>query len=139
MSLYVLDTDVLTLLQSGDPAVIRNVAAHAADETVITVISVEEQLSGWYTQVRRAKRRDILARVYERLATNVERLAGMPILPFPEQAILRYEGLKALSLNVGKKDLCIAAITLEDGGVLISRNLRDFRRVPNLVVEDWSV
>lgn len=139
MSLYVLDTDILTLLQTGDPAVIRNVVAHAADSVVITVISVEEQLSGWYTQVRRAKRRDVLAQVYQRLATNVEHLAGTPVLSFTEPAILRYEGLKALSLNVGKKDLCIAAVTLENGGVLVSRNLRDFRRVPNLTAEDWSV
>ena len=139
MSLYVLDTDVLTLLQMGDPVVIRNVAAHAADETAVAVISVEEQLSGWYTQLRRAKRRDVLARVYQRLATNVEHLAGTPILSFTEPAILRYGQLKALSLNVGKKDLCIAAITLENGGVLVSRNLRDFRRIPNLTVEDWSV
>ena len=139
MSLYVLDTDVLTLLQMGDPVVIRNVAGHAADRTVVTVISVEEQLSGWYTQLRRAKRRDVLARVYQRLATNVEHLACTPILSFTEPAILRYEQLKALSLNVGKKDLCIAAVVLENGGVLVSRNLRDFRRIPNLTVEDWSV
>jgi tRNA(fMet)-specific endonuclease VapC len=139
MSLYVLDTDILTLLQGGDPAVIRNVVSHATDALAITVISVEEQLTGWYTQVRRAKRRDLLAGAYQRLATNVQHLAGTTILPFPEPAILRYENLKALQLNVGKKDLCIAAIILENNGVLVSRNLRDFQRVPNLVVENWAV
>ena len=34
-------------------------------------------------------------------------------------------------------DLKIAAIVLSRGGVLRSANLRDFREVPNLVVEDW--
>jgi tRNA(fMet)-specific endonuclease VapC len=43
-----------------------------------------------------------------------------------------------MNLNVRKMDLRIAAIVLEAGGTLVSRNLRDFRRVPNLVVEDWA-
>jgi len=139
MSLYVLDTDILTLFQTGDPAVIRNAANHVTDNVVISVISVEEQLSGWYTQIRRAKQRTVLASVYQRLAMNVQFLAGTPILSFTEPAIIRYEGLKALRLNVRKKDLCIAARTLQEGGVLVTRNLRDFRRIPNLVVEDWAV
>jgi tRNA(fMet)-specific endonuclease VapC len=41
-------------------------------------------------------------------------------------------------LNIGKKDLAIAATVLEQGAVLVSRNLQDFRRVPGLTVEDWS-
>lgn len=60
-------------------------------------------------------------------------------LPFTEAAIARYDDLVALKLNVGKNDLRIAAITLEHGGTLVSRNLRDFQRVPGLTVEDWSV
>ena len=46
---------------------------------------------------------------------------------------------KKLKLNVRKMDLRIAAIVLEHRGVLVSRNLRDFQRIPNLLVEDWSI
>ncbi len=139
MSLYVLDTDILTLFVNGNPAVIRNVVNHSADGLAITVISIEEQLRGWYTVLRRAKRRDLLAAAYHRLATDVEFLADMMILPFTVPAILRYENLNALKLNIGKMDLRIAAVTLENNGILVTRNLRDFQRIPNLVVENWAV
>jgi tRNA(fMet)-specific endonuclease VapC len=47
MSLYVLDTDTLTLFEEGHPSVLQRVEAHSADDLAITVLSVEEQLSGW--------------------------------------------------------------------------------------------
>jgi hypothetical protein len=49
MSLYILDTDTVSLYQHGHPRVCANVKVHAVGEVVITVLTVEEQLSGWYT------------------------------------------------------------------------------------------
>ena len=45
--------------------------------------------------------------------------------------------LKGQQLRVGTMDLKIAAIVLANSAVLLSRTLVDFRRVPNLKVEDW--
>ena len=61
-----------------------------------------------------------------------------PILDFDLPAIARFESLKSMKLNVGPMDLRIAAIALEHGFTVVTRNLRDFRRVPGLVCEDWS-
>jgi tRNA(fMet)-specific endonuclease VapC len=60
------------------------------------------------------------------------------IVSFTDPAINRRAELRALKLNVRKMDLAIAAIALEQGAILVTRNTRDFRRVPGLAVEDWS-
>lgn len=64
MSLYVLDTDIMTLYQHGHARVTQLVLAHRVGELSITVISVEEELTGWYTKLRQVRKRDQLARVY---------------------------------------------------------------------------
>jgi predicted nucleic acid-binding protein len=35
-------------------------------------------------------------------------------------------------------DLRIAAIVLEHGATLTTGNVRDFQRIPNLMIEDWT-
>jgi len=138
MSLFILDTDNLTLFREGHPTLARRIAVHREEELAITVISVEGQLSGWYTLLRRADRGGRLAEVYQRLADTVRFHALFPILSFTEPAIARHAQLAALRLNVGKMDRRIAAIVLEHGGTLVTRNARDFRRIPGLVIQDWT-
>jgi tRNA(fMet)-specific endonuclease VapC len=136
---YILDTDILTLLQEAHPLVCQRVSAHPPANLAVTVISIEEQLSGWFRALRKAKKRDEVARVYQRLADRIRTLAGLRIVSFTVAAIVRFEQLKAMKLNIGKMDLRIAAITLEMGGTLVSRNLRDFQRIPSLAVENWAL
>jgi tRNA(fMet)-specific endonuclease VapC len=139
MSLFVLDTDTLSLYWEGHPTVCQRVQAHPAAELAITVISVEEQLTGWYTLLRQVRQPPDVARAYRRLAEAVQFHARWRILLFPEPAIARFESLVALRLNVAKMDLRIGAIALENGGTVVTRNVRDFQRIPQLPVEDWSV
>jgi len=137
MSLYVLDTDIFTLLLHKHPVVYQRVAACKPSDLAVTVITVEEQVLGWVGRLRRVRSAKEKARAYHDMAAAVASLGTLPILSFSEQAIASHEALVKLKLNVGKMDL--AAITLEHGGTLVSRNLRDFQRVPGLTVEDWSV
>jgi tRNA(fMet)-specific endonuclease VapC len=138
MSLYVLDTDMLTLLQHAHPAVASRCLARA-QELAITVISDEEQLDGRLTAIRRARRPDDLAVAYQRLIDSLQFLVRMPILPFTPPTIARFNHLVAMRLNVGRMDLRIAATVLEVGATLVTRNRRDFGRIPGLPLEDWSV
>jgi len=138
MSLYILDTNTLTLMQDGHPKIVARLAAHTPDEIAVSVISIEEQLSGWYRRLRRAQEPDQLAKVYDRLTAAVRYLSRLPLLSFSESAIIRARSLQKSKLNVGKLDLCIAATGLEENATVVTQNVRDFQRVPGLAVEDWS-
>lgn len=139
MSLFVLDTDILTLYQLGHAAVGRRVLQCPPTELAVSIITVEEQLSGWYTLLRRNRGAAKLAVIYERMTANVTFLSRLQILSFTEQAILRFESLQRMKLGVRATDLRIAAIVLEANAVLVTRNRADFGRVPHLAMEDWSL
>jgi tRNA(fMet)-specific endonuclease VapC len=137
MSLYTLDTDTLSLYQHGLPGLVSKVDAHLPHELAITVVTVEEQLTGWYSLLRKVHGPDEEVRAYKRLAEAIPQLARWQILSLSRSALLQYETLKRMNLNVRKMDLRIAAIVLECNGVVVTRNVRDFQRFPNLAVENW--
>jgi tRNA(fMet)-specific endonuclease VapC len=139
MSLYVLDTDILTLFRHGHASVCQNVAAHPPTELALTILTVEEQLTGWYGLLRKVKQPAQVAKVYLELADAVRFLGRWQIFSYSVSAITRYDQFRALKLKVGKTDLRIAAVTLENGGVLVTRNVRDFQRIPNLIIENWAL
>lgn len=137
--LYSLDTDTLSLLQDNHPEVVRRVREHEdADVVAVSVITVEEVLNGWYSLVRRARNSAQTVTAYQSLADSVELLGAFSILPFNEVALARFEQLRKAKTNVKAMDLRIAAIALEHGAVVVTRNRRDFERVPGLGIEDWT-
>jgi tRNA(fMet)-specific endonuclease VapC len=138
MSLYVLDTDIMTLYQHGHPRIAQQVLAHPVAELAIAVISVEEELTGWFTKLRQVRKRDQLAHVYQRLSETVPFFARFQILSFTEPAIVRYESLRGAHRRAGKNDMRIAAIALEHAATVVTRNARDFKQVAGLTIEDWS-
>ena len=65
-------------------------------------------------------------------------LEPRPVIDFDEDSAIEFETLVQSRLRIGTMDLKIAAIAIAHDALLISRNLRDFRKVPRLRVEDWS-
>lgn len=138
MSLYLLDTDTLQLFLDGHPKVVARALDVAPGNRAISVVTVEEQLSGWYTQLRQAKQPERLAWAYRRLAATVRFLSQVQIVDFDELAIPRCGQLKKRKLKVNTMDLRIAATVLVGDAILVTRNMHNFQQVPGLRFEDWS-
>jgi tRNA(fMet)-specific endonuclease VapC len=139
VSLYIFDTDTLTLYQRLQPAVVRNVFYHLVDDIQVTSVSLEEQLSGWFTMLRSARNPHQIETAHIRLSETIQALSLWDIVPFSANAVTRYHDLLRQRLNVGGNDLRIGSIALEMGATVITRNLRDYRRIPKLRCEDWSL
>jgi tRNA(fMet)-specific endonuclease VapC len=50
----------------------------------------------------------------------------------------QFDLLVGAKLNVKHNDLRIAAIAKEIGATVVTRNRRDFSRVPGLILENWA-
>jgi tRNA(fMet)-specific endonuclease VapC len=138
MTLWILDTDHLSLLQRGHSIVEQRIRNISVDDIAMTIISAEEQLYGRLNLIRRAKSPETLMSAYQWLQETLDDFKTANILDFNAQAISLYQELLNQKIRIGTQDLRIAAIALSVNGILITRNQRDFAKVPNLVFEDWS-
>ncbi len=138
MSLWILDTDHISLLQRGHPAVERRIRSINLNDIAITIISVEEQLYGRLNSIRRAKSSETLKTAYQGLYETLDDFKAANVLEFNTTAISLYQELVNQKIRVGTQDLRIAAIARSVNGILVTRNQRDFTKVPNLTLEDWS-
>ncbi|MDH3605053.1 MAG: type II toxin-antitoxin system VapC family toxin [Candidatus Tectomicrobia bacterium] len=138
MSLWVFDTDSLTLWLRGHETITARVAQTSHHQLAITIITIDEVLRGWYTQIRRARHDEQLARAYQALQETVEFSRAIRILPFDLASIRRYRQLRINHRRTGTNDLRIAAIVLEQEGALVTRNSSDFVDIDGLLLADWS-
>ena len=73
---------------------------------------------------------------YRRLKVVLDRYRKITVLEFDEAAAAEFERLQLLDLRIGTMDLKIAAIALAHSATVLTRNLKQFRRVPDLHIED---
>jgi tRNA(fMet)-specific endonuclease VapC len=139
VSRYILDTDHVTLHQHGHPAVGRRLLQINAADIAVTVITAEEQIRGRLDIVRRSNASPRQIEAYAALQATLRYFQRLPVIDFDQAAYDRFIELRHQRIRIGSQDLRIAAITLAVGGVLVTRNQRDFSQVPGLSLEDWSI
>jgi tRNA(fMet)-specific endonuclease VapC len=138
---YLLDTDHVTLLERGgtEGATIRSrLAPLFPGEVATTIISYEEQMRGWLAYVAQFHSVEKQVEPYHRLERGLRFFCAIPLVPFDERAVEVFQRIWLARPRIGTMDLKIAAIALANDATLLSRNLRDFQKVPDLRVEDWT-
>jgi tRNA(fMet)-specific endonuclease VapC len=131
---FVLDTDHLTLYDRNHRPLIQHLAKRPPDAIGVTVVTVEEALRGRVAALARPL--DGLTRIrrYAQLQRTVEIFGQLPVVPFDQASEDQFQRLLALRLRVGVRDLKIAAVVLANHVTLLTRNRRDFGRIPALVI-----
>src|SRR5262249_48636587 len=99
-----------------------------------------EILQGRFAAVLKAASREQLQQAQHRLTESERQLAAFDVLPVEAAAAAEFErllGTKGLK-KIGRGDLLIASIVLANGATLVTRNTKDFGKVPELKVENWA-
>ena len=141
MTLYVIDTDILSLYQRNNPQVSAQIrlARQNALTLATTVVTVEEQYAGRLAQIRKAKTPQVLITAYELLTTTFSLFSQLKILGYNRTADDYFRQFRQVGIRIGTQDLRIASIVLAHDGIIVTRNRKDFEQVPDLIIENWSV
>ena len=140
--MIILDTDCISLFEREkhlEFSILRaNLAHYDSEDISTTIITFEEQMRGWLAYLAKCKNIEQQIFAYQRLNQFLENFRKINVLPFDENAAKIYQEIRTQKIRIGTMDLKIAAITISNNSILISRNLADFEQVPNLSVKDWT-
>lgn len=134
MPRYMLDTDTCSyIMKRSHDAVLRRLQKVPVSDVCVSVITKSELQFGVEVSPRREQ--DEMA-----LGTF---LRYIEVLDFPDHACLYYAriraDLKKAGTMIGANDLFIAAHARSLGFTLVTKNAREFGRVRDLTLENWTV
>ncbi len=129
---YLLDTDIcIYVINERPPAVLQRFLAHESEGLGVSAVTAGEL---YYGVRKSGSRRNLL--LLDRF------LAPLEVADFGADAARAYgelrSALEAKGTPIGPLDTQIAAHALALGVTLVSNNLREFKRVPNLRLETWA-
>lgn len=138
--MYFLDTDTLTLAHAGHARISDQLRRVDPNEVAITVITRIEILQGRFAAVLKASHGEQLVRPHELLQRSEQRLRLLETIPVDGNAAAEFDRLRQNKKlkKIGRGDLLIASIALAHRATLVTRNVKDFRQIPGLQVENWA-
>lgn len=130
---YLLDTNILIFIrQARPPHVVARFGTLRSGEAVLSVITYGELLFGLEKAQNKASARRVLS----------ELLSLIPVLPLPPSAGEAYGRVRGVLASkgqlIGNNDLWIAAHAIALDLTLVTNNVREFERVPDLMIENWA-
>jgi tRNA(fMet)-specific endonuclease VapC len=138
----ILDTDHINVLQVADSRrqlLETRMSASSDQGFATTAITIEEQMRGWLALIHRVADVDRQVPVYQRLVGLFDFFSRWDISHFGTAEAAQFKALRAAGIRIGTMDLEIASIALASDALLLSANLRNFKEVPALRVENWLI
>ena len=137
--MYLLDTDTVTHLHSGNTNVINRLENLQDEEVAITIVTKLEILRGRIDYLLKAFSGSDLLKAQELFSRSETLLNQLPVILIDPNAANQFDRLQDISKfrKIGRSDLLIASIALANQAQLVTRNLRHFRQIPHLFLENW--
>lgn len=131
MSDYILDTNTCIYWLKGREEIRRKIEQVGTNNLKMTIITLAELRYGAYNSQK----------VQENLKNINNFLKKVRVLLLNEDSVDRFGKIRVDLRRSGQIiddfDILIAAITLSNGGILVTNNTAHFERVEGLKVENW--
>jgi tRNA(fMet)-specific endonuclease VapC len=128
---YLLDTNIVIYVLKRRPTEVLEIFNKNANRMAISSITLSELIYG----------SEKSQNVDKNLEAIEEFISHLDVLPYDAKASQHYGQIKATLEKkaeiIGENDIHIAAHAISQGLILVSNNLKEFRRVPNLALENW--
>ena len=131
--MYLIDTNIcIYLIRQRDPQLSEKVQKYQPYEIGVSAITVAELSYGVAKSKRLQQNREALQNF----------LSAFEIVPFDDRDAEQFGALRVWlerqGQPIGPYDLQIASQALARRWTVVTNNVREFRRVPELSVENWS-
>lgn len=128
---YLLDTNIVIYVIKQRPIEVLATFNQHHGRMAISAVTLAELIHG-------AEKSQFPER---NLAVVEDFCSRLQVLPYNDNAAMHYGSIRAalerIGHTIGVNDLHIAAHARSHGLVLVSNNLREFERVPGLLMENW--
>jgi tRNA(fMet)-specific endonuclease VapC len=128
---YMLDTNICIYVIKNRPAALRERFDQLAEALCISAITLGELLYG----VEKSTRRSQNLQAVEQFTARLE------VVPFSLRAAAHFGQIRAelakLGTLCGAYDMLIGAHARSEGLMLVTNNVREFHRIPGLLVDNW--
>lgn len=131
-TLYILDTDTcVTLLRRNSPSLLKRLQSINPIHLAMSMVTWAELQYGVQASNRVEENRAAVALLGQHIKS----------LDWNHEAAMHYahvrHALKTKGKLIGSNDLMIAAHALSLGATVVTNNTREFKRVPQLSLENW--
>lgn len=135
--IYLLDTNIVSyFLRQSSTHLTQRILNSRPDDLAISVLSLGELHYG-LNRLGATRRAALLSDQLE-ILLQVVRVEALPPAAGLHYGALRTQ-LEAEGAPIGGNDLWIAAHALAAGMTLVTHNMREFKRVSTLKLENWMV